>query len=293
MCLFDLENDVTILSILVRPSSLEQIKKSLQEDDDSVKTNCFKLLRNILTRAFDSDPSGEDLGYWNAPQSNNQEAKNDDLEIKKTVREELFDFMSQIVQLVIAFDLAIAPNGTSSHDKELNFTEIIGAGNVPRLGLMRLTALELLDKLQSCYGLRILEVYKDSDIYVSLMKMYAFYPYNDMALRYVTSIIAYALDNQIAKELIDPNKNQPKRISRILDMQSNSNSETAASTAETSTEDEQSRKDVLLVYMLFSTPLTELIMQMCQKREMLSFTKTVNKVEMGYVAHLTRLAMII
>jgi len=56
--------------------------------------------------------------------------------------------MSQIVQLVIAFDLAITPAGTSSANKELKFTEIIGVNSVTRLGLMRLTALELLDKLQ-------------------------------------------------------------------------------------------------------------------------------------------------
>ena len=122
------------------------------------------------------------------------------------------------------------------------------------------------------------------------MKMYALYPYNDMALRYVTNIISYSLDNTIAKELIEA-KGQPKRISRIITM--NSNSETATTTSETPVEDEQTRRDVLLVYMLFSTPLTELIMQMCQQREMLSFTKTLNKVEMGYVSHLTRLATII
>lgn len=34
-------------------------------------------------------------------------------------------------------------------------------------------------------------------------------------------------------------------------------------------------------------------MEMCQQRESLSFVKTNNKVEMGYVAHLTRLAQLL
>ena len=67
------------------------------------------------------------------------------------------------------------------------------------------------------------------------MKMYALYPYNDMALRYVTNIISYSLDNTIAKELIEA-KGQPKRISRIITM--NSNSETATTASETPVEDE-------------------------------------------------------
>jgi len=67
------------------------------------------------------------------------------------------------------------------------------------------------------------------------MKMYALYPYNDMALRYVTNIISYSLDNTIAKELIEA-KGQPNRISRIITM--NSNSETATTTSETPVEDE-------------------------------------------------------
>lgn len=45
----------------------------------------------------------------------------------------------------------------------------------------------------------MLEVLKDSDVYTSLMKMYALYPFNDMAQRYVTSIISYSLDHKLAK----------------------------------------------------------------------------------------------
>jgi hypothetical protein len=64
---------------------------------------------------------------------------------------------------------------------------------------MRLAALELLDKLQLCYGLRMHEIFKEADLFTSLLKMYALYPYNDIALRYVTSIFMFALDPKIAK----------------------------------------------------------------------------------------------
>ena len=52
-CLFELPDDPQILSIMTRPSSLEQIKSFLQIDDENVKTNCFKLLHNLLCRTFD------------------------------------------------------------------------------------------------------------------------------------------------------------------------------------------------------------------------------------------------
>ena len=97
MCLYDLEKDVQILSIMVKPSSLVQIKKTIQEDDDTAKNNCYKLLLNLLSRAFDSEPGsdfGASGGFYSAASSNNQEAKNDDQEIKNTVREELFEFMT-------------------------------------------------------------------------------------------------------------------------------------------------------------------------------------------------------
>ena len=74
MCLFDLEDDIQTLSILVRPSSLEQIKKSLQEDDDVVKCHCFKLILNLLKRAFDSEAKNEfdnmSGGFFSAAASN-------------------------------------------------------------------------------------------------------------------------------------------------------------------------------------------------------------------------------
>ena len=111
--------------------------------------------------------------------------------------------MSDIVQLVISFDFQVT-SGLSSTDKELSFAQIIGSErqDLPRLGMMRLAALELIEKLQTCYGLRMLEVFKEADLFSSLLKMYALYPYNDIALRYVTNVISFALDPKLAKAMV-------------------------------------------------------------------------------------------
>jgi len=83
---------------------------------------------------------------------------------------------------------------------------------------MRLAALELLEKLQLCYGIRILEVFKDADLFTSLIKMYAFYPYNDMALRLITSVLSSTLDDKLAKAM-NAKQAPPKRHSRILELE--------------------------------------------------------------------------
>ena len=103
---------------------------------------------------------------------------------------------------MIAFELSIASDdsNTASDVEACTIAAVMGQSQkTKRLGLMRLAALELLDKLQLCYGLRILEVFKEVDLFTSLLKMYALYPYNDIALRHVTSIFMYALDPKIAK----------------------------------------------------------------------------------------------
>ena len=113
--------------------------------------------------------------------------------------------MSEIVQLVITLDLSLAvanhntpATNTAATSTTTSITDIVSTSR-PRLGLMRLSALELLNKLQLCYGIRMLEVIKETDLFSSLLKMYAMYPYNDIALRYVTSVISYALDPALAK----------------------------------------------------------------------------------------------
>lgn len=191
---------------MTRPSSLAKIKSFLQVDDDSVKTNCFKFLHHVLCRTFDTTVSNEILsassfgGFASANQDSKKTEEKELQEMKNSVKEELFQFMSEIVQLVIAFDFSIT-SSVSSSDKELTFAEILGAQSrdLPRFGMMRMSALEVIDKLHMCYGLRMLEVFKEADLFSSLIKMYALYPYNDIALRYVSNILCFTLDHKLAK----------------------------------------------------------------------------------------------
>ena len=58
-CLLELPEDPQILSVLVQESTFEQIIKFLRVNDDAVKTNCFKLLLNIMSRIFEKAPTNE------------------------------------------------------------------------------------------------------------------------------------------------------------------------------------------------------------------------------------------
>ena len=139
--------------------------------------------------------------------------------MKEIVKGELFPVMSDIVQLVITFELTIS-DGVPSTERELKISEIIWREDklVPRLGLVRLSALELLDKLQLSYGLRMLEKFKDEDLYSTLMKMFALYPFNDIAHRYIVNIISFALDKKIGKKFFDAGA-PPKRVNKFLDLE--------------------------------------------------------------------------
>mmetsp|Transcript_21998 Transcript_21998/g.29392 ORF Transcript_21998/g.29392 Transcript_21998/m.29392 type:complete len:104 (-) Transcript_21998:449-760(-) len=97
---------------------------------------------------------------------------------------------------------------------------------------MRLSALELVDKMSSCYGLTMLWAFKEADLFSSLIKMYAFYPYNDMALRLVSNILSSALDDKLAKSIAQKAA-PPKRPSRILELEPIMNNTDEADTATT------------------------------------------------------------
>ena len=104
-CLTELPDDAQILSVMTRPSNLEQIKQFLQIDDENVKATCFRLLQHLLKRTFAENSSGEAEDEWNsfAPEKTDAEKaeEREFSEIKKSAREELFQFMGTIVQLVI------------------------------------------------------------------------------------------------------------------------------------------------------------------------------------------------
>ena len=78
----------------------------------------------------------------------------------------------------------------------LSFKQVIGNRTAPRprLGMAKLTALELLNKLLKCYGVKMLEIYKEADLYSTLLNYYEVFPYNDIALKLVTNIIARSIN---------------------------------------------------------------------------------------------------
>lgn len=178
----------------------------MQIDDDTVKANCFRLLLHLLERAFDKNSvAGDDIDCedewsvsFNPEKTDAEKAREDELaEARKCAQEDLFQFMSPIVSLVIQFELSLADPGIESGG--LTMISVIGHGSgAPRLGLMRLAALELLDKLQKSYGLRMLCVYKEADLFTTLLKLYSLYPFNDVAHSLVTSILAHALNRELA-----------------------------------------------------------------------------------------------
>ena len=65
--------------------------------------------------------------------------------------------------------------------------------------MTKLYALELLDKLHKCYGIRILEAFREADLYSTLLEYYEVFPYNDIALKLITNIFAHTLDHKAAK----------------------------------------------------------------------------------------------
>ena len=137
----------------------------------------------------------------------------------------------------------------------------------------------------------MLEVLKEADLFPYLLKMYELYPYNDVALRYVTNIILFALDHKTAKEL-EKKYAPPKRPSRMLELEP-IESPTKPAEEEELIEDEEIRRSAILVYIIFSTPLTEMIVKLCLHQGKLRYQSTQNVIEMGYVAHLSRLASVI
>ena len=110
----------------------------------------------------------------------------------------------------------------------------------------------------------MLEVIKETTLFPTLIELYARYPYNDIALRHVTSILSYALDPTLAKAMTDKSQ-PPKRFSRFIDLEPSSTSDSdMTETSSENTLEEQTRRDALLVYMLFSTQLMSTIISMCR-----------------------------
>ena len=76
---------------------------------------------------------------------------------------------------------------------------------------MRLASLQLLDKAFRCYGMKMLKVYEESDIYKSLLRFYGIFPFNDMAHQMITNILAFALDFKQAQKQEKEMKKTPQK----------------------------------------------------------------------------------
>ena len=67
------------------------------------------------------------------------------------------------------------------------------------MGMTKLSALELLDKVHKCYSVRMLEAFREADLYSTLLEYYEVFPYNDIALKLISNIFAHTLDHKTAK----------------------------------------------------------------------------------------------
>lgn len=99
-----------------------------------------------------------------------------------------------IVNEVVSFDLRLIE---AEQRGELTFDKIIGNRYTPRprVGMAKLTALELLNKLLKCYGIKMLETFKEADLYSTLLNYYEVFPFNDIALKLVTNIFARSINH--------------------------------------------------------------------------------------------------
>ena len=146
---------------------------------------------------------------------------------------------------------------------------------------MRLFSLALIDKAVRCLGLKLLIALEENggDLFQTLLRLYGLYPFNDMALSYVTSILAHALDYDIADELekeqnyVEPKKPSFLRFSNFrFNDDDDGDSEEDDSDKKEDEEDEikvevgKQEKEKMLVHMLFKTDLVHVLINACMKR---------------------------
>ena len=171
-----------------------------------------------------------------------------------------------IVSEVVSFDLRLIQ---TEQRGELTFDRVIGSRQAPRprLGMAKLTALELLNKLLKCYGVKMLETFKEADLYSTLLNYYEVFPYNDIALKLVTNIFARSINHQAAKlaeqqeaKVLESKKRGP---AMSWAQESADTEEPAEQPVEDEGEDDQQKRDAVLIYLLFETKLIEKIMELC------------------------------
>ena len=63
---------------------------------------------------------------------------------------------------------------------------------------MRLASIELTEKAVRCFGVKMLKAFTDTDLYQSLIKLYGIFPFNDIVMSLITSILSRAIDFTLA-----------------------------------------------------------------------------------------------
>ena len=127
-------------------------------------------------------------------------------ELQKQSRDDLFQFLSLIIQAEISLDLSNATDQFETLipllDTELTSTntvvQVAKLSQSNRLGNMRLVSIELLEKAMHFFGIKMLKVYEDAELYSTLIKFFGIFPFNDIALKTVSNILAHALDQEEA-----------------------------------------------------------------------------------------------
>ena len=115
---------------MTRPSSLASIKSFMKVDDDEVKANCFRLLQHILSRTCDSPQNNECQSTSSGFSLSKEATKSEEQELatmKKSVKEEMFPFMREIVLDVLIFEFSTIPElANTAGDRDLSITAVIG-----------------------------------------------------------------------------------------------------------------------------------------------------------------------
>jgi len=88
---------------------------SRKDDEETVKTNCYRLLHNVLGRIFGTAEKGEFNSlqslYYSSNSNNNSNklSKNDEIEfesVKASAKNSIFDFIKEtVIRQVISVDL--------------------------------------------------------------------------------------------------------------------------------------------------------------------------------------------
>ena len=174
-----------------------------------------------------------------------------------------------------------------------------------KLGNMRLASIELIEKAMTYFGIKMLKTFEDADLFSTLIKFYGLFPFNDMVLKAVTNVISHAIDYDLANEdEKEMSKVVPKKPRFAFSLFDDEDFEDMNDQKDKDKDDEEEKdheddeqfkqeKDELLVHILFKTEMINVIVNGCMKKHLTEYSNSRNKIEVGYVTHLSRLAKLV